>query len=204
MKTTLYIVSIILVLVSITLNLFVQEGSLLLNLEILISGLSISFVTGSIVYFMTVDYPRRKLNKSRINLVKEELDYKLKMIKRRLNWLNGLSLDSSLDEFNSKLASLTYSQVTKSKDKHTVYDVLSEIKQLVEEFREYATPIILLIDDDLGIMEGFKDYLQRPAAISNSRMFVKNKLDVIKNKPVEIGNELHNLILKMLILKKEL
>ena len=204
MKTTLYIVSIILVLVSITLNLFVQEGSLLLNLEILISGLTISFVTGSIVYFMTVDYPRRKLNKSRINLVKEELDYKLKMIKRRLNWLNGLSLDSSLDEFNSKLASLTYSQVTKSKDKHTVYDVLSEIKQLVEEFREYATPIILLIDDDLGIMEGFKDYLQRPAAISNSRMFVKNKLDVIKNKPVEIGNELHNLILKMLILKKEL
>jgi hypothetical protein len=204
MKTTLYIVSIILVLVSITLNLFVQEGSLLLNLEILISGLSISFVTGSIVYFMTVDYPRRKLNKSRINLVKEELDYKLKMIKRRLNWLNGLSLDSSLDEFNSKLASLTYSQVTKSKDKHTVYDVLSEIKQLVEEFREYATPIILLIDDDLGIMEGFKDYLQRPAAISNSRMFVKNKLDVIKNKPVEIGDELHNLILKMLILKKEL
>ena len=204
MNKVLYITSIILLLISIGTNLIGDQIGLPLFLEPLILGLSISFLTGAIVYFMTVDYPRKKLDKGRIELVKGELEYILERIKTRLNWLEGLALDSDVEEFKSKLSYMKYGDVTISKHKHTVYDTLHEIKDLVEEFRTFATPIILTIDDKNGVFNGFKDYLHRPPVLSDERIFVRNDLDFVKDKSVEIGGQLHDLIIKLVTLKTAL
>ena len=205
MRKLLYATTFILVLISIIgtcIKAYQFESSL--NMESIISGFFISLVTGVIVYFVTVDFPRSKLDERRINLIKEELGYKLERIKIRLNWLDGLKLDSDADEFKSKLSSMQYGDVTMSKTKQTVYDTLHEIKDLVEEFRTFAIPIILSLDDQDGKIDGFRDYLQRPRVMSDERIFIEYDLYFIQDKPVEIGNELHDLIIKLIVLEKAL
>jgi hypothetical protein len=204
MKKVLYVTSVILGLISIGIYFIGNQFGLPLFLESLSSGLFISFLTGAIVYFMTVDHPRKKLDQGRVELIKDELGYKLDRIKTRLNWLDGLALDSDAEQFKSKLSSMKYGDVTISKNKQTVYDTLHEIKVLVEEFRAFATPIILTLDDQDGKINGFRDYLQRPRVLSNERMFVRNDLNSIKDKSVEIGDQLYDLIIKLVILRKVL
>ena len=204
MKLAVYITAFALFSVSVCINILNYDVCWLGSIEPIITGLAISFLTGAIVYFVTVDYPRKKLDKGRIELVKGELEYKLERIKTRLNWLDGLALDSDVEEFKSKLSSMKYGDVTNSKHKQTVYDILHEIKDLVEEFRTFATPIILTIDDRNGIFNGFKDYLQRPRIFSDERMFVRNDLNSIQDKSVDIGDQLYDLIIKLVILKKAL
>ena len=204
MKQVLYITSIILGLFSIGTNLIGDQFGLPLFLFLLISGLFISFLTGAIVYFMTVDHPRKKLDQGRIELVKDELEYKLERIQTKLNWLEGLALDSDVEEFKSKLSSMKYGDVTNSLRKHTVYDTLHEIKDLVEEFRAFSIPIILTLDDQDGKINGFREYLHRPRVLSDERMFVRNDVDFIKDKSVEIGAQLYDLIIKLVRLKEAL
>lgn len=204
MKIAGYITAFVLFGLSIGINVLNHEECWLGSIEPIITGLAVSLLTGVIVYDLTVDIPQKKNDRKRIRLVRNELSYVLDRINLRLNWLGGLNVDSSSDKYNTKLGTMKYGSELQSKPIRLVYDVLYEIKESVEEFKRFATPIILSVDEKHDLTKKLKEVLQRPRAISEARMFVRQDFEYCEDKTVDIGDELHDLIKKLVALKEHL
>lgn len=157
----------------------------------LIDSFSIPFITGCFVYFLTSYLPKRRLNKRRVHLVHEELNYSIEKIERRLAWLNLIGVDSK-ELFKTKLSEISYDDIVNKKPSKTAYQCLIEIKNLVEDCHKVCLPYLLFTENQV-LIEKFKKATLRPSFLQANRRFITNEIYQLQGEKIDVGKDLFNL-----------
>lgn len=170
----------------------------------LLFNLSIAYVGGYIIYYLTTEAPKNNIDKKRIKIVQEELEYKINQINVRLSWF-GLDIKSDKNDFETILKNQHYGKIVGRKN--TGYNTLHQIKKITNELCEFGIPILIPTDKP-KLLKEFKNALYRSAFMNPDLKYLKYDESQIVTDSIEIGSYLHGHITKLqslnLILKSEL
>lgn len=168
----------------------------------LIEGLSMSYIAGYFVYFLTTQYPKSRNDKKRIQLVREEVEYKLNQINVRLKWL-GIDKEDDKETYIKVLENITYDKVVSMRRSVTAYECLNQIKMHIEELRDFGAPLLLSTERS-DLVEEFKKPTLRPAFLNPEMQYINKSLEELKGKKLDVSIYLFGLIASLKTLNSNL
>ena len=194
----LYSATIILLCLSIFLKITICPCCFIYSIGPIISDIAISLLAGSIVYFTTVDFPLKKINKKRKVIINGQLkaikDYiNVRLMKIDVN-INNLEEEAFINLINSKL----YSDLISIKRRDTTYyEMFNEINARINRLKEHYNLIINIEDSEL--LEAYHKILHTD--FRNSRnIYLNHEIENLSREQlkISIGQSLYNLQFKEL------
>lgn len=155
----------------------------------------ISYISGYVVYLLTTQLPKHRLDKKRVKLVKDEVAYKLERIEVRLKWLN-VSKDMVKDEFVDGLKLICYDAKVAKQGTISAYDCLNQIKGEIEELRSFGLPLLLATDRS-ELMEEFKRTTLRPYFLNRDMNYIRKSEEELRGQQINVGSSLFKLIVAL-------